>query len=110
MGQTNNDVFEILRQYNKSIAPRQLILMDEVTANPALKNKWLSNWNLIQSWILARWGSEETPATFARVQQAVSTLHKSGAGLQWMDGKQPGVSRDQKQPETEHKNTQADLI
>ncbi len=110
MAQTNNDVFEVLRQYNKSIHPRQLILMDEVTANPALKNKWLSNWNLIQSWILARWGSEETPATFARVQQAVSTLHKSGAGLQWTDGKQPGISRDQKQPEIEHKNTQADLI
>jgi hypothetical protein len=108
--QTNNDVFEVLRQYNKSILPRQLILMDEVIANPALKNKWLSNWNLIQSWILARWGSEETPATFTRVQQAVSALHKNGAGLQWMDGKQPGISRDQKQPESEHKNTQADLI
>jgi hypothetical protein len=110
MSQTNNQVFAILKSYNDSISPRRLILLEEATANPALNTKWLSNFNIIRSFILSRWGGEETPCTFARVQQAVSALHKNGAGLQWMDGKQPGISRDQKQPESEHKNTQADLI
>jgi hypothetical protein len=96
MPQTNADVWEVLRQYQRSIAPRQLILMDEVTANPALKNKWLSNWSLIQSWILARWSGDETPATFERVQKAVAALHKGSAGLQWMEGCAPGVRREEK--------------
>jgi hypothetical protein len=109
MAQTNAEVWEVLRQYQRSIAPRQLILMDEVTANPALKNKWLSNWNLIQSWILARWGSEETPATFERVQKAVAALHKGSAGIQWMEGMAPGMARDTEKSKDSVANSQGDI-
>lgn len=108
--QINNEVIKLLGDYNRSIAPRQLILVEEANANPALNAKCMANWNLITSWIIARWGSEETPATLSRIQQAVSALHKGGAGLYWMDGKTPGMVRETEQPEAKHQNTQADLI
>jgi|HubBroStandDraft_1064217.scaffolds.fasta_scaffold19241_4 hypothetical protein len=111
MSQTNNEVFAILKSYNDSISPRRLILLEEATANPALNTKWLSNFNLIRSFILSRWGGEETPCTFARVQQAVSSIHKSNAGLlHWCDGKAPGMARDTEKPKDNVANSQADLI
>jgi hypothetical protein len=110
MSQTNNEVFAILKSYNDSISPRRLILLEEATANPALNTKWLSNFNLIRSFILARWGGEETPCTFARTQQAVAALHKGSAGLFWVDGKAPGMARDTEKRKDNVQNTQADII
>jgi hypothetical protein len=111
MSQTNNEVFAILKSYNDSIVPRRLVLLEEATENPALNAKWLSNWNLIRSFILSRWAADETPCTFARVQQAVSSIHKANAGLlHWVDGKAPGMSRETQKPKENVQNTQADII
>jgi hypothetical protein len=111
MPQTNNEVFAILKSYNDSISPRRLILLEEATANPALNTKWLSNFNLIRSFILSRWGGEETPCTFARVQQAVSSTHKANVGLlHWVDGRAPGMSRETEKRKDNVQNTQADII
>jgi hypothetical protein len=111
MSQTNNEVFAILKSYNDSISPRRLILLEEATANPALNTKWLSNFNIIRSFILSRWGGEETPCTFARVQQAVSSTHKANVGLlHWVDGRAPGMSRETEKRKDNVQNTQADII
>jgi hypothetical protein len=109
MGQTNNQVIELLGQYNDSIAPRRLILFKEAQENPALNAKCQANWNLIRSWIVARFANEETPATFERVGRAVSALHKGSAGLFWVDGCTPGMVRETEKPKDNVINSQGDI-